>query len=174
MLIHIILMMSFIKNSIFDSKTNFFSQINKITMKFKNPYYEEQYNKFKYEEKNLLVAIGIFTLFSTLIMAIRITQYGINNIFDLTPAQLSPAITISTALIIDIGFIIELIIFPFQKLHILRGFFLVTCPTTMIVIYSVYYMNEIYKIPNPLFVPITTMSIQISVVVCLLYAYNWI
>ena len=35
-------------------------------------------------------------------------------------------------------------------------------------------MNEIYKIPNPLFVPITTMSIPISVVVCLLYAYNWI
>ena len=158
----------------FHKRNDFFNQIYRISMKFINPDYERKYIRYKYEKKNLLVAIGMHVIFCTLMLTIRSIQFAINNYFELTPSKASSTLTIPVAIELSSGLIIEIIIFAISKVQIMRGFFLTSCSVIAIVAYSLYYVIGIYSINIPMFIPISVLFIPIGFVISLLYAANWI
>jgi len=74
--------------------SDFTSSVNKYSMRFINPKYEEEFIKYKYEKKNLLVGIGIDILFNMIIIGARLVLAYFKGWDDLKSSQIVSAYTI--------------------------------------------------------------------------------
>ena len=68
-----------------DSSSDFAPNLNRFTMTFSNPAYEEEFLKYKFERKNILIIIAISIYFSMIIMGNAYINIHLKVLDDLKP-----------------------------------------------------------------------------------------
>ena len=154
------------------SNQEFSQSINKYSLTFINPNYEKEFLTTKFEKKNILVMIGISIYFTMIIMGLRFIQGNLKNILDVLELRSTDPNLVS-AFLWNCPLAIEGIIYFIQRIHICRGFFFNIFPMCAIV----YFSNCLclaYKTLAPLYIPISIMYAMMAIVICFIYAANWI
>ena len=159
-------------NSLLEQNPLFSDHISKFTMKFLNSNYEKEFLETKFEKKNFLVAIGISIYFSMIIFGLRFIQGNLKNNYEMVTTSSTDPNLIS-AYIWNLPLVIEGIIYFIPRLTLLRGFFFNTFPMYAI-IYSSHSLCINHKTIIPLVVPISIMYAMMAIVICFIYAANWI
>jgi len=161
--------------SLLEESADFSTQVNKFSMIFRNPKYEEEYAKYKYERKNILLAIGICIFFNALFQALRQTQLWVSNFLEPRNSPLPRHLAITIVIAGNGTYILEGIIFFIPKLRLLRGFIISVVPVAT-AIYSSYQVLT-FAFPNvtvPFYSPVTAFYLATGILGSFIYSANWI
>jgi len=147
--------------------------INKYSMTFKSLTYEKEFYKCKFEKKNLLVAIGASVYFSMIAYGLRFIQGNLTDVLDNLHGRPITDPYCITVYLWNFPLLFEAIIFFIPRLTVCRGFLFNSLPMFCLVFFSDKVCLN-FQTLFPLFIPISIMYIITAVVVCFLYAANWI
>jgi len=161
-------------SNIINDKNDFSQSINKFTLTFINQENEEEFLKYKFERKNILLYIAISIYFSMIILGnafinrslIRIGMDILKKVPTDTMDTISPVLWYS-------ALILEFIIFFIKKLTIIRGFLFNSLPLIAI-IYRSYINATAANLDIPMLIPITVIYSVIVIIASFIYAANWI
>ena len=152
------------------------NRIHPFTLKYENPKNEEYFQEYKYEKKNLLLAIGFCIFFNAFIQSLRKTQVFLFNFFQLSTYQEMPLpLGISILVTGNLAYILEILVFFINPLRILRGFAISIIPIGSGIVTS--YINikiTCQSSSTPTVVLVMIFYVMTSILCSFIYASNWI
>ena len=152
------------------------NRIHPFTLKYENPKNEEYFQEYKYEKKNLLLAIGFCIFFNAFIQSLRKTQVFLFNFFQLSTYQEMPLpLGISILVTGNLAYILEILVFFINPLRILRGFAISIIPIGSGIVTS--YINikiTCQSSSTPTVVLVMIFYLMTSILCSFIYASNWI
>ena len=162
-------------NNLFEETPKFIDHINPVTLSFRDEHTEEEFYKYKYETKNLLLAIGIDIFFNMFILGLRTICVYFVKLNDLLPTNFDTSIYLLVQMILwNFALIIEVPIFFIRKLHLLRGFFLTSLPMAGGCALSVYLCRNAYNTNAAMLTNLSYFAAIESIIISIVYSANWI
>jgi len=166
-----------IKNSScnISSSFKFRDSINPNTLKFLDKKMEEKYRNSKYGKRKILTIITFLIVFNAMITTIRQGQRLFTTIFSsITLKGDFPIQEFAFTFGSFMGsLIIEFLIYFCPKLSILRGIIGAIVPF-LATIYRSYKVSSALPTDFPLFLPLCNFQIINTLVISILYTWNWI